>query len=204
MALLIDGYNLLHASGILPRGVGPSTLERARGALLNFLVESLEPDELRGATAVFDARTAPPGLPRIVDHRGLRVHFALQIRAIADELIEKLILADSSPRKLIVVSSDHRLQRAARRRRATPIDSDVWYAEVLKRRIARQKPAVIDAPKPPGPLSPSEVSYWLGKFGVVADESPNPTKTDSPPAERIDMPASPFPPGYGEDLLDDE
>src|SRR5580700_8998185 len=76
MALLIDGYNLLHASGILPRGVGPGTLERAREALLNFLVESIEPDELRSATAIFDARDAPRGLPRIVDHRGLRVHFA--------------------------------------------------------------------------------------------------------------------------------
>jgi hypothetical protein len=203
MALLIDGYNLLHASGILPRGVGPGTLQRAREALLNFLAESLEPDELRAATAIFDAREAPRGLPRIVDHRGLRVHFAPN-PGDADELIEQLILADHSPRKLIVVSSDHRLQRAARRRRATPIDSDIWYADVLRRRIARQKTPAVERPKPPGPLSESEVSYWLGKFGMAAEESPATTTPDAPAAGRRESPASPFPPGYGEDLLDEE
>jgi hypothetical protein len=203
MALLIDGYNLLHASGILPRGIGPGTLERARAALLNFLAESLEPDELRLATAVFDAREAPRGLPRIVDHRGLRVHFAPN-PGDADELIEQLILADHSPRRLIVVSSDHRLQRAAKRRRATPIDSDIWYTEILRRRIARQKLPVGDVPKPPGPLSESEVSYWLGKFGVAADELPNSAKPDSRPAGRPSSIPNPFPPGYGEDLLDEE
>ena len=30
MALVIDGYNLLHASGILGRGIGPGSLERSR------------------------------------------------------------------------------------------------------------------------------------------------------------------------------
>jgi predicted RNA-binding protein with PIN domain len=203
MSLLIDGYNLLHASGILPRGIGPGTLERAREALLNFLVESLEPDELRGATAIFDAREAPRGLPRIVDHRGLRVHFAPN-PGDADELIEQLILADHSPRKLVVVSSDHRLQRAARRRRATPIDSDIWYADVLRRRIARQKAPVVERPQPPGRLSESEVSYWLGKFGMAAENLPTPAEPDSRAAGRSAAPPSPFPPGYGEDLLDEE
>ena len=42
MALLIDGYNLLHASGILGRGVGPGGLERSRLALLNFVAERVE------------------------------------------------------------------------------------------------------------------------------------------------------------------
>ena len=42
---LIDGYNLLHAVGIIGRGIGPGGLERSRLALLNFLVESLDPKE---------------------------------------------------------------------------------------------------------------------------------------------------------------
>ncbi len=170
---------------------------------MNFLAESLDPEELRQATAVFDARAAPRGLPRIVDHRGLRVHFAPN-PGDADELIEQLILADHSPRKLIVVSSDHRLQRAARRRRATAIDSDVWYADILRRRVARQKPPDADVPKPPGPLSESEVTYWLGKFGVAAADSPSSPGPENPRADRPDPPASPFPPGYGDDLVDEE
>ncbi len=47
MALLIDGYNLMHVAGIVGRGVGPGGLERSRLALLNFLAESLEPARFR-------------------------------------------------------------------------------------------------------------------------------------------------------------
>ena len=46
MSLLIDGYNLLNAVGIVGRGVGPGGLERSRLALLNFLAESLSVEEI--------------------------------------------------------------------------------------------------------------------------------------------------------------
>ena len=64
MTLIIDGYNLLHASGILGRGIGPGSLERSHGALLNFLAESLDASQLERTIVVFDARQAPPGLRR--------------------------------------------------------------------------------------------------------------------------------------------
>ena len=48
----------------------------------------------------------------------------------ADSLIEELIQKNSTPKNLTVVSSDHRLHRAALRRKATPIDSDVWFDEL--------------------------------------------------------------------------
>jgi len=241
MALLIDGYNLLHASGILPRGLGPSTLERARNALLNFLVESLDAAELAKAVVVFDARAAPKGRPRVVTHRGLRVHFAPN-PGDADALIEELIARDHSPRQLVVVSSDHRLQRAAKRRKAQPVDSDRWYHEVVQRRAARHHAGGPDeAAKPAGPLSPGEVTRWLSQFGMAPvaegtgepadlsiddlaeeetaeDEAPNADaagpeadkKAGQPrrkrPAKKRPRPANPlnpFPPGYGEDLLDE-
>ena len=57
MSFVIDGYNLLNATGIPSRGKGPGNLERARQALLNTLVESLPPEEV--------PRTRLPGpLPR--------------------------------------------------------------------------------------------------------------------------------------------
>jgi hypothetical protein len=254
MALIIDGYNLLHASGILPRGIGPGTLERARAALLNFLVESLDTAELAKAVVVFDARAAPQGRPRLVTHRGLRVHFAPN-PGDADALIEQLILDNHSPRQLIVVSSDHRLQRAAKRRRAHAIDSDRWYAEVVQRRASRQQRGDDEPAKPAGPLSDYEVARWLGQFGMTAIDEPveeaadeaaaeqaeqkpaiseaaeraasRPDQTGSKPAgakptgaKRVDADrggskprrkkppaggnlANPFPPGYGDDLLED-
>ncbi|MEA1952674.1 MAG: NYN domain-containing protein, partial [Planctomycetota bacterium] len=147
MPLLIDGYNLIITVGIMGRGVGQDrlgrdrlgqgNLERARLALLNFLAESLEPGEVGRTTIVFDAKNAPTGLPRVVLHRGLTVRFAARYPD-ADSLIEELIDEESAPRNLTVVSSDHRIQRAARRRRAIPIDSDIWYQGVLDHRRRRQ------------------------------------------------------------------
>ncbi len=144
MAILIDGYNLLHATGIVGRGIGPGGLERSRLALVNFLAESIDPAELPHTTIVFDARQTT-GLPQVIEHRGVRVRFAVQHDA-ADDLIEELIRADSAPRRLVVVSSDHRLQRAARRRRAKAIDSDVWYAELVLARRERHEASPGAAP----------------------------------------------------------
>jgi len=162
MSLLIDGYNLLHVTGIFGRGMGPGTLERSRRALLNFLAESLTDEEAARTTVVFDAQNPPPGLPRRVVHRGITIVYASQNEN-ADERLEELIASDSAPRQLVVVSSDHRLHRAARRRKAQAIDSDQWYAMIVRRRQERQQ-ASPAATKPEGPLTPGEVEYWLGVF----------------------------------------
>ena len=74
-----------------------------------------------------------------MNHQGITVCFAEQY-AEADDLIEELIRLDSMLRRLVVVSSDHRLQRAARRRRAKAIDSDVWYAELIRPADAKSLP----------------------------------------------------------------
>lgn len=201
MSLIIDGYNLLHASGILGRGVGRGSLERSRNALINFLVESLEEGQLASTTVVFDARDAPRGLPRVIKHGGLTVRFA-DPDLDADDVIETLIKADSSPRRLTVVSSDHRLHRAARRRKATAIDSDQWYAQVLRDRIqrARHKSPSL---KPSGPISEMEVRFWLRTFGL---DEPEPVKPAGPAPENLTSAESesPFPPGYGEDIREED
>jgi uncharacterized protein len=165
MSLIIDGYNLLNVVGIIATGIGPGGLERARLALLNFLAESLDAQEIPKTIVVFDSREAPWGLPRAVRHRGLAVQYASKYPD-ADCLIEELIRKESAPRRLTVVSSDHRLQRAARRRRARAVDSDVWYAEVLRSRRKRRDHSEEKTPaRPPVPLLPEDVEYWLEQFG---------------------------------------
>src|SRR5262249_21134176 len=126
MPLIIDGYNLLNATGISARGRGPGNLERARQALLNTLVESLPEGEIARTIVVFDDSESPWGVAKELMHRGIMVKFAARDDD-ADSVIERLIAADSAPKRLTVVSSDHRLQRAAKRRKATAIDSDVWF-----------------------------------------------------------------------------
>jgi uncharacterized protein len=202
MPLLIDGYNLLNSTGIVGRGIGPPTLERSRLALLNFLAASLDPGELPHTTVVFDARQAPWGLPRVVQHRGMTVRFAAKYES-ADALIAELIQADSAPRRLVVVSSDHQIQRAAHRRKAKAVDSDVWYAELIRSRRQRAESAAETPAQPIVPLLEEDVNYWIGQFGgesllnrLVGDEAGGSRDKSSPDAE----PYNPFPPGYGEDL----
>ena len=189
MALLIDGYNVLHVAGILGQGAGPNSLERSRLALLNFLAESLPAAEIAHTTVVFDAHDSPAGLPTTTKHRGLTVRFAARYPD-ADSLIEELIRADSAPRRLVVVSSDHRIQRAAHRRRARAVDSDVWYAEVIRARQQRQRSAESGEGRCSGPLLAEDVHYWMRQFG-----GQEPLKDNPPPDIE-----NPFPPGYGEDL----
>lgn len=223
MSLLIDGYNLLNAVSIIGHGRGASSLERSRLALLDFLAESLDPEELSATTIVFDAHSPPRGLPRALEYRGLQIRFAVQYED-ADSLLEELIQADSAPRRLTVVSSDHRIQRAARRRRARAVDSDVWYGEVLHHRHDRVSASTKAAPRvrPNVPLLEEEVERWLRQFGgqsaiedLIAEEE---AEQASPSAEAVphnappeqpgdDKPVqvdNPFPPGYGEDLLEED
>jgi len=155
---LIDGYNLLHASGVFGRG-GRTPLEGSREALLDWLGSVLSDAERRRTTIVFDARDAPPGLPRSAEKHGMQIHFAPRGHE-ADEMLEELIRVHSAPRSLTVVSSDHRVQRAARRRRAIPVDSDRWVAGI-------RPPKAPDPPprEPPEVLSPEELQAWLDEFG---------------------------------------
>lgn len=91
----------------------------------------------------------------------------------ADEVIERLIAEDTAPRRLVVVSSDRRIQRAAQRRRARS-----WTSE----RFAHELSAALAAGrgKPPDPgtapdahLPADQVRRWLEMFGY------DPNDTDS-------------------------
>jgi predicted RNA-binding protein with PIN domain len=208
MSLLIDGYNLLNATGLAGAEPGPATLERSRLALLDFLAAVLDDEERAATTIVFDGRNAPPGLPKQWEHAGITVRFAPR-HAEADELLEELIAANTAPRRLTVVSSDHRLHRAARRRRAAAVDSDKWYAERVRRRRSGAAPR--DSGKAEPSLSPAEVKAWLREFGVwnrsgqgtsdrAESEQVPASGKHEPPAEDL----HPFPPGYGEDVLREE
>jgi predicted RNA-binding protein with PIN domain len=166
MHVLIDGYNLLNAANIPSHGYGIGHLERSRLGLLHFLVESLDPAELAQTVVVFDAREPPPGLPRAIQFHGLSVRFAVKYES-ADALIEELIRADFTPKQLTVVSSDHRIQRAARRRKARAVDSEAWYAEVMRRQSQQGRPRQ-PAARPATPLLAGEVARWLEQFGGEA------------------------------------
>ncbi len=168
---VIDGYNLLHAAGLAWKGYGPGGLERARLRLLHQLLVLLTPEEVERTTVVFDARPQSLWQPeqQRVDLHGLTVLFVPD----ADSEIEQLIRKHSAPKQLRVVSGDHRLHRAARRRRAQPIDSEV-FLQWLHRRAARpthtaDRPDDSAHPKYTGQVSPKETAEWLATFGDIPE-----------------------------------
>lgn len=162
MSLLIDGYNLMYAAGIVGVGRGPGGLERSRYALIHTVAAGLGDADRATTTIVFDAAGAPPGLPSTIMCDGVSIRFAKGYGD-ADELLEELIVADHAPRKLTVVSSDHRVQRAAKRRRAIAVDSDVWYEQFVREHKTAQREAA-DIAKPQAVVDDDEVQFWLQRL----------------------------------------
>jgi predicted RNA-binding protein with PIN domain len=160
MKILIDGYNLLHASGVFGGVRGARGFEASRQALLNELARLLG-DAATGAAVIFDAADAPPGLPDRSIHEGIAVRFARGYDS-ADSLIEELIEEHHSPAALTVVSSDNRIMAAARRRRAKPVGSDEWFAGL---RVAARSAGGSSDAKPPEP-GPEGAEEWKRYFGL--------------------------------------
>ena len=124
--LVIDGYNLMHAAGLGRSEYGPGELERNRQRLLSRVAGALNEQIAADALVVFDAHLAVPRasdedqpLPR----SPLAVRFSRDGRD-ADAEIELILETHSSPRQILIVSSDHRLHKAAARRKAQCIDSE--------------------------------------------------------------------------------
>ncbi|MBX3436913.1 MAG: NYN domain-containing protein [Planctomycetaceae bacterium] len=168
--LIIDGYNVLHAAELAPPRDRPQGLERSRNALLRLFAEKLTPRERQRTTVVFDAPECRfvPSAPTLVED--MRVLFADR-EGDADEAIERLIRLNSAPRRLTVISSDHRLQRAARRRRAGFLDSDVFLRRLARRAARDSRRAATGEPqsKRSGGLPPGEVEAWLRVFDDIGE-----------------------------------
>jgi predicted RNA-binding protein with PIN domain len=165
MRYLIDGYNLLHAMGLLCGKVGPHGLEKARLALLGRLCGD-HGDDTAAVTVVFDASRAPPGAVPEEEYHGLHIRYALDGEA--DDVIENLIQHDAAPRQLTVVSDDHRLQQAGRRRRC-PVLGCLDYLEE-RERLRRSKPASTEASTKPEGVSGAELQRWLREFADLVDD----------------------------------
>lgn len=133
---LIDGYNLLHAAGLARDRYGPGQFEKCRRRLLQQLADRLTGEQRARTTVVFDAQHAPPDVPALQRFAGISVVFS--VGSDADSLIEAMLEQHSSPKQVLVVSSDHRLQTAATRRRAEWIKSETfWDQQVVEERSTK-------------------------------------------------------------------
>jgi predicted RNA-binding protein with PIN domain len=166
MFYLIDGYNLLHAMGILGNRVGPQGLAKARLGLSGLLRGALKEDA-SNVTVVYDAAGAPPGLVDDQVYQGIHVRFAIDQHQ-ADDLIESIIGECSSPKHLAVVSDDRRIRKAAQRRGCKSVRCADFLEDLARGRHRQRSTGVTNAEKKPSVNNESD--FWLQEFAHLDDE----------------------------------
>ena len=135
MDYIIDGYNLIFQCGLQTRSASDDMLRKARQRMIHEILAGVSKTVAKRITIVFDAAERPllaKGNSESIG--GMKIFYADQYDD-ADSMIEHLIAKHSVPRKLTVVSSDHRLHKAALRRKAIPIDSDLWFDQLEARKL---------------------------------------------------------------------
>ncbi len=157
MPVIVDGQNLLHAAR---RTEGRQQLSRA--GLCNLLAEWAE-KHAEQLGIVFDG--SPPRRRSLRQPSG-RVHVAFSGPGrTADEVLIQHIDESSAPRRLLVVSSDRQIQKAAKRRRCRRAGSDAFCRMVLRQLAEPIKRPSEPAEKHEG-LSPDQARDWLKEFGI--------------------------------------
>ncbi len=171
--LLIDGYNLLFESGFIPTQQTGNWLKDARRRLIAFIASRTPASRNSRTTIVFDAsKVRSRTEPSYIDGSGIAVTFAIDHQE-ADDLIEEIIRQHSHPKDLCVISSDQRIRRKARARRAQSVSSATFMDELYDQpEIDHSVP--IDAPQQSSPpesqpeipdISDEELENWLREFG---------------------------------------
>jgi predicted RNA-binding protein with PIN domain len=94
----------------------------------------------------------------------VEVYFA-GIHRDADSVVEEKITADTSPRRLTVVSSDRRLRKAAGERKASALKSEEFWQQV-QRELSRRKPRKREPEEKREGLTDGETDKWLEAFGL--------------------------------------
>jgi predicted RNA-binding protein with PIN domain len=152
MALIIDAYNVLHCTHVLPN----------RYAMISAtdLCRLLEQSRWAGrAMAVVCDGVQKPSE---ADYEGEVELIYAGSGGDADSVIEKMIVESDAPRDLTVVSNDRRIQKAARRRRARSMTSE-RFLQLLVKSTANRKPPTDAKPRAIG-----STDDWLDTFEIDA------------------------------------
>lgn len=163
MPVIIDGNNLLFAArGAEDDGplVGRSMLCDAIGEWARRRGEQVR--------VVFDGPAPSQALAQQIGHAAIDVSYSGSTSA--DDALIEVLDTDSAARRLLVVSTDREIAQAARRRRATAIRSDEFWA-LLKQDLARPLPTPVEPREKRRGLSPAATDAWLREFGFAAGEA---------------------------------
>ena len=189
MRWLIDGYNLMHAAGAMNARFVGARFHLARKRFLNRMAAALGP-LVHETTVVFDASHPPAGFPVESTYKGITIIFAVADDD-ADSRIERMIVEHPNPKTLTVVSSDHRVQRAAKRRKARAVGADDYLDHLQTLRYEQPRPAPPRREKEEADLKSREIALsaeeaadWERVFGSI-DDDPEVQKAFETPATLI-------------------
>lgn len=162
MPLIIDTYNVLHVTGVLPP-------EFATG----------EPEELARLIAASRFGTEAvwlvcDGVPRGAAQVGRILIEGAGPGRTADEHIMRFLERSSAPRRVTVVTSDREIVRHARARGAETIRSEEFLAQLAEdaRRRRPWKPRASEPdPRRSVPLGDREVAGWMRLFGITSEQA---------------------------------
>ncbi len=151
--ILIDTYNVLHTPGVLPLGLAGLDID----GLCRLIAV--------GRYAAREITLVCDGHGRDTRRGGMHIVFAGD----ADSWIESRLARDSAPRRILVVSSDRRVRRAADRVGAAVLSSATFLAR-LAIDLDRKRPEPRPRFATDVPLDALSVAYWAGHFGVSREE----------------------------------
>ena len=127
----------------------------------------LKPVPPKKVRVVFDG--APPYGPLAEQIHDERIDVKYAAGRTADDVIIEYISADSAPRGLTVVSTDHEIRAAARRRRCKTETSED-FAKTLVRMLERsRRTSTRQSAEPPEKsvgLTPEQTRAWLRELNV--------------------------------------
>lgn len=177
--LLIDAYNVLLTPGVLPLGLA--------GVDLPGLAHLIERSRYRKRAVVMVCDGRSKSLSEKDLHIGsARVVYAGAGRD-ADSVIERMLAEDSAPRRLLVVSSDRRVARAANRAGAGTLTSAAFLQQLSADHTKRQ-PEPLPAWVRQIPLEHDAVAHWFQEFGLPPpvrrppeQARPAPSRAKAPP-----------------------
>lgn len=220
--VIIDGYNLVLQSRFGRFLATGGQLMSARMGLVRHLSLRLEPAERKAIAIIFDAKDISLEHPSTLYHASMRIEYA-SAYAEADDRIEEIIKRHGNPQKLLVVSSDRRLQNAASKRSGRWMEPLDWLEQFDKRvpkapDFSRQTEQNLSNQTGFTDLDTADdeeidLEKWLAFYGLNSEEIDKLGKEsadDIPfmhPGKELELPPfldDPFPPGYAQDLLDED
>ena len=206
MKVVIDTYNALHKTGILPPELA--------GLDAPGLVDLLS----RGRWSRNQVLLVCDGvLPK--GHKDIRrggigtIHSGPHKEA--DDIIEEIIARSDAPSRMLIISSDKRVVRAARRRKCHTMPSEAFLRTLTHdhEKASHQRTIRRDPSRPAGKLSQKSDDDWRTQFDIdeediaeftkLEDDSRSPVTDAKKPAREVRPPSPGTTPAHAEPPLPD-